>query len=239
MFSLYFRSALFSVFAVFFSLHVVEAAPRKPSVIVKVSDVSHVDRLTKKFNWRVKQTVTTGRSAIFVIEDVSEGQLKQLLKTEAGVLFVEENKVITMDGGETVLPLDGGETVLPLINMSFGTTTPSAILQDAVSYAQSLGVTLVAAGGNSNTEPLMYPARYLGVDGVVAVTNSDLKASFSNYGTAALFQRPAMVCGRRNRITRSPTSPAHPMLLRSSLPKPRWSSTRINVRFEANQVRIS
>ena len=57
MLNLYFRSTLFTVFAVLFSLHPVEAAPRKPSVIVKVNDVSHVDRLTKKFDWSATNLV--------------------------------------------------------------------------------------------------------------------------------------------------------------------------------------
>ena len=340
------------------------AASKKASVIVKVNDLSHVDRLSRKFNWRVLKTVRTGTSAIFVIEDVSEGQLKQLLKNEDGFVFAAENKALPLDGGETVLPLDGGETVLPLdggetvlplggsedqtisqlldggetvlpldelntirnaytaiaklvtpsarlilqaafrkiglypsvskatgrgviiadldtgadtchevlhgivtytfvdgadanapencptsstpvvpgyghgtrvasllrlvapeatiwavrvfdntgsaqistiyeavtfaadhgvdvINMSFGTTTPSEALQDALDYARSRGVTLVAAGGNSNAEPLMYPAQYPGVKGVAGVTNADIKTSFSNYGTAAFVSAPA------------------------------------------------
>ena len=86
-----------------------------------------------------------------------------------------------------IFAVDHGVNV---INMSFGTTTPSQTLQDAMDYARSRGVTLVAAGGNSNTEPLMYPARIPGVKGVVAVTNSDIKTSFSNYGAGAYVSAP-------------------------------------------------
>src|SRR6185295_12944852 len=77
-----------------------------------------------------------------------------------------------------------------VINMSFGTATPSQALEDAIDYAHSRGVVLVAAGGNNNTEPLMYPAQFSSVHGVVAVTNSDIKASFSNYGRDASFSAP-------------------------------------------------
>jgi hypothetical protein len=357
------RTTLFTIFATFLSLASVEAAPKKPSVIVKVSDVSHVDRLTRKYNWRVVKTIPRGTAAVFVIDDVSEGQIKQLLKNEAGVLLIEDNKALPLDGGETVLPLDGGETVLPLdggetvlplgsdqdwsitqlldggetvlpldelkmirssyaaivsnvapskrvilqpafrkiglypaiaratgrgvviadldtggdtchpmlkgivtytfvdgadanapencptsatqtvpgyghgtrvaslmrvmapearlwavrvfdnsgsaqtstiyeaiifaadhgvnvINMSFGTATPSAMLDDAINYARSLGVTLVAAAGNSNVEPMLYPAQSTGVKGIVAVTNGDIKTSFSSYGSAAFISAP-------------------------------------------------
>jgi subtilisin family serine protease len=78
-----------------------------------------------------------------------------------------------------------------VINMSFGTTEPSAALEDAINYARSRGVTLVAAGGNKNVEPLMYPAQISGVKGVVGVTSKDIKASFSNYGKGAALSAPA------------------------------------------------
>jgi subtilisin family serine protease len=77
-----------------------------------------------------------------------------------------------------------------VINMSFGTTEYSEALDDAMDYARGRGVTLVAAGGNSNVEPLMYPAQLSGVKGVVAVTNGDIKASFSNYGRGAYLSAP-------------------------------------------------
>jgi len=80
-----------------------------------------------------------------------------------------------------------------VINMSFGTTQASTALEDAISYARSRGVTLVAAGGNSNVEPLMYPAQISGVKGVVGVTSKDIKASFSNYGKGATLSAPAYI----------------------------------------------
>jgi subtilisin family serine protease len=77
-----------------------------------------------------------------------------------------------------------------VINMSFGTTTPSEALEDAMGYARERGVTLVAAAGNSNVEGLMYPARLSSVKGVVAVTDKDIKATFSNYGISANLAAP-------------------------------------------------
>ena len=80
-----------------------------------------------------------------------------------------------------------------VINMSFGTTQPSVALEDAINYARSRGVTLVAAGGNNNVEPLMYPAQISGVKGIVGVTSKDIKASFSNYGRGAVLSAPAYI----------------------------------------------
>ena len=336
---------------------------KKNSVIVRVHDVSHVAELSRKYGLQSLQTVNRGTGATFLVKGLSEGQLKQLLRDEPGFAWAESNKLLPLDGGETVLPLDGGETVLPLdggetvlplggstdqmisqlldggetvlpleelnairnaykflavavtpsshlllqpafrkiglypsipgatgrgviiadldtgadtchealsgvvtytfvsgpdanapencptnsttavpgyghgtrvasllrlvapeatvwamrvfdntgsaqiadiysavifaadhgvsvINMSFGTVTCSHALQDAMDYARSRGVILVAAGGNSNVEPLMYPAQIWGVAGVVAVTTGDIRTSFSNYGTAAAESAP-------------------------------------------------
>lgn len=77
-----------------------------------------------------------------------------------------------------------------VINMSFGTSESSEALENAMDYARDRGVTLVAAGGNSNVQPLMYPAKLSKVKGVVAVTNNDIKASFSNYGSGAKLSAP-------------------------------------------------
>lgn len=77
-----------------------------------------------------------------------------------------------------------------VINMSFGTTTDSLALKDAVQYARERSVTTLAAAGNSNAEPLMYPARYSEVKGMIATDIKDLKASFSNYGYLAFASAP-------------------------------------------------
>jgi subtilisin family serine protease len=357
------NSTLITICAVLFSLIPAYGAPKKASVIVKVNTVSRVSELAKKYGLKIKKSVNRGIGAAFVVEDLSQGQLKQLLKDEPDFAWVEDNKLVPLDGGETVLPLDGGETVLPLdggetvlplgastdqliaqllqtgtsalsveelntirsayaslarwvtpsqklllqpgfrkiglypsvlrasgqrvivadldtgadtchealrgvvtftfvegadanapencptnatvpvpgyghgtavasmirmvapqatiwamrvfdntgtaqtsdiyeaiifaadhgvdvINMSFGTTQPSQALEDAIAYARERGVVMVAAGGNNNTEPLMYPAANPGVKGVIAVTNGDLKTTFSNYGSMTSFSAP-------------------------------------------------
>lgn len=96
---------------------------------------------------------------------------------------------------------------------------------------------LVAAGGNSNVEPVMYPAQIPGVKAIVAVTTSDVKASFSNYGYKAYVSAPGY--GRESRIpiTRSLMSPALRTHRRSPPPKLRWSLMRISKCFRARPPR--
>lgn len=70
-----------------------------------------------------------------------------------------------------------------IINMSFGTNESSQALEEAVQYAYNHNVTCIAATGNSNKEPIAYPAGY--DDSVIAVgaTQYDkTRAPYSNYG---------------------------------------------------------
>ncbi len=59
----------------------------------------------------------------------------------------------------------------------------SAELRDAIDYAQSNGVLVVAAAGNQSRGTPGYPANFPGVVSVAAVDHSDALASFSNHGT--------------------------------------------------------
>ncbi len=69
-----------------------------------------------------------------------------------------------------------------VINLSLGSTTDSLVLKDAVNYASSKGVVVVAAAGNDGGAPCSYPAAYSNAICVVATDSKNLLASFSNIG---------------------------------------------------------
>jgi subtilisin family serine protease len=75
-----------------------------------------------------------------------------------------------------------------IINMSFGSPTPSAVLADAIAYARARGVMIVAATGNGDANGIggavSYPAAMDGVIGVGAVRYDHTRAGYSNYGPA-------------------------------------------------------
>lgn len=75
--------------------------------------------------------------------------------------------------------VDNGARV---INLSLGGTGFTSVLQDAVNYALTRNVLLVAAGGNDGTSAKMYPASFEGVLGVAATTSTNTLESFSNRG---------------------------------------------------------
>jgi thermitase len=68
------------------------------------------------------------------------------------------------------------------INLSLGTPNPSALLRDVVGEAAGLGVVVVAAAGNLNTNARQYPAAEACAIAVTSVNAQDKKSSFANYG---------------------------------------------------------
>jgi subtilisin family serine protease len=71
-----------------------------------------------------------------------------------------------------------------VVNMSFDVSTPSAALNQAVSYANQKGLVLVAAAGNESTSAPVYPAAFNShVMGIASTSNWDSRSSFSNYGS--------------------------------------------------------
>lgn len=72
-----------------------------------------------------------------------------------------------------------------VINMSLGGSPDSVTVDNAISYARGLGVTIVAAAGNSGCTPpstVLYPARNPNVIAVSATTNTNALATYSSCG---------------------------------------------------------
>ncbi|GAA3945695.1 S8 family serine peptidase [Actinoplanes auranticolor] len=81
-----------------------------------------------------------------------------------------------------VYAADHGATV---INLSLGSTSKITAVSNAVAYARSKGVTVVASAGNSRQSgsPTSYPAADAGVIAVAATDSTDAVASYSNQGS--------------------------------------------------------
>jgi subtilisin family serine protease len=69
-----------------------------------------------------------------------------------------------------------------VINMSWGDTFVTRLLDDVIRYAADQNVTLVASSGNSSTDIIHYPSGFEPVISVGATTDDDRLASFSNFG---------------------------------------------------------
>jgi hypothetical protein len=78
-----------------------------------------------------------------------------------------------------------------VVNMSFGKTKPGTVMEDAVRYARSHGVVLVASAGNEGNRAKFYPAAYRGVLSVAAVDENDVLTSWSTHGDWVKLAAPA------------------------------------------------
>lgn len=99
-----------------------------------------------------------------------------------------------------------------VINVSFGATTDSLVLREAVQEAQARGAIIVASAGNESQSAITYPAAYPGVISVAAsgrYTDQGIDyrslASFTNFGgvdvmapgVSVLSTVPESACGSR------------------------------------------
>ncbi len=84
--------------------------------------------------------------------------------------------------------VDNGANV---INMSLG-VPPSSDLEQAINYARSKGVLVVAAAGNDGSSTPTYPASYANCLAVAATGESDCLALFSNHGDSIDLAAPGV-----------------------------------------------
>lgn len=96
-------------------------------------------------------------------------------------------KVLAADGSGYISDLvDGVDWAMnqgvQVMNFSLGTTYNSEVLEAKLADAQSRGIVLVGAAGNTNGGSLLYPAAYSSVIAVSATDSNDNWASFSSVG---------------------------------------------------------
>ena len=70
-----------------------------------------------------------------------------------------------------------------IISMSWGGSGSTLTGQSLISAANSMGIVLVGAAGNADTDSPHYPAAYPEVISVGATNSMDMRTWFSNYGT--------------------------------------------------------
>jgi serine protease len=104
-------------------------------------------------------------------------------------------KVLSNGGGGTVADIAeairfAADNKAQVINMSLGGGGASQLMQDAIDYAHSKGVVIVAAAGNAGREAAEYPARYRHVIAVSALNSAGSKAKYSNFGAGVDISAP-------------------------------------------------
>ncbi|HEY9640018.1 MAG TPA: S8 family peptidase [Coleofasciculaceae cyanobacterium] len=133
-------------------------------------------------------------------------------------------KVLSGFGGGTVADIAeairfAADHNADVINMSLGGGGDAAILREAIDYAHSKGVVVVAAAGNANTNAASYPARYPHVIAVAAIDATGVKAPYSNFGAGVDISAPggSTANGEAGGILQNTIDPATGEALFSSL----------------------
>lgn len=109
--------------------------------------------------------------------------------------------------------VDSGASV---VSMSLGSYGYTRALQNAVDYALSNNVALVASAGNDGINAIPYPAHFEGVIGVTAIDSESQRAEFSNYSEFVDIAAPGVgvlaAWGDEQFISFSGTSAAAPYI---------------------------
>ena len=79
-----------------------------------------------------------------------------------------------------------------VINMSFGISTNSRTVREAVAAATAANIVVTGSAGNENSSTPQYPASYSSVLSVAATDLADKKGSFSNYGSSISVSAPGV-----------------------------------------------
>jgi len=79
-----------------------------------------------------------------------------------------------------------------VINMSFGISTNSRTVREAVAAAIAANIVVTGSAGNENSSTPQYPASYSSVLSVAATDLADKKGSFSNYGSSISVSAPGV-----------------------------------------------
>jgi thermitase len=78
---------------------------------------------------------------------------------------------------------DAVEKGARILSLSWGSDQDSQLIHEAIQYAYSQNVLIVAAAGNQASDTKFYPAAYDEVVAVTATDQFDYPAAFSNYGS--------------------------------------------------------
>jgi len=104
-------------------------------------------------------------------------------------------KVLSDGGGGTVADIAeairfAADHDADVINLSLGGNGDADVLREAIAYAHSKGVVIVAAAGNANTNSASFPARYPQAIAVSALDSSGSRAPYSNFGAGVDISAP-------------------------------------------------
>ena len=114
-----------------------------------------------------------------------------LMAIRAGLSLGGSSRMQDDDSASAIVyAADNGASI---INMSWGSERRSFVIQDAIDYAYSRGVVLVAAAGNSQKPKAIFPAAYRKVIAVASTEQNQQRFYQSNFGASIDIGAPGNV----------------------------------------------
>ena len=114
-----------------------------------------------------------------------------LMAIRAGLSLGGSSRMQDDDSASAIVyAADNGASI---VNMSWGSERRSFVIQDAVDYAYSRGVVLVAAAGNSQKPEAIFPAAYRKVIAVASTEQNQQRFYQSNFGASIDIGAPGNV----------------------------------------------
>lgn len=113
---------------------------------------------------------------------VQQGDLLIIKANNLDNLSTEENEAKSFSDSNIIEGIYYAvEQGADVINMSLGGSSPNTLVRNAIDFAYSEGVIIVAASGNDGENIALYPASYEHVISVGATDENKIIAAFSNY----------------------------------------------------------
>ena len=145
-----------------------------------VSDVNFTDSPTSDYNGHNHGTHVAGIAAAITGNNIGvTGLGRDCSLMNVKVLGDSGYGYSSWIASGIIWAADNGADV---INLSLGGSSSLETVEDAVDYAWSKGVVVVAAAGNNGSSSPFYPAYYANCIAVGASDTNDSLASFSNHG---------------------------------------------------------
>ena len=114
-----------------------------------------------------------------------------LMAIRAGLSLGGSSRMQDDDSASAIVyAADNGANI---VNMSWGSERRSFVIQDAIDYAYSRGVVLVAAAGNSQKPEAIFPAAYRKVIAVASTEQNQQRFYQSNFGASIDIGAPGNV----------------------------------------------
>lgn len=105
-----------------------------------------------------------------------------LMAVRAGLSLGDSSRLQDDDSAAAIVyATDNGASI---INMSWGSSQHSFVIQDAINYAHSHGVVLIGAAGNSKESDSFFPAAYRNVISVASTTQNKERFHRTNFGAS-------------------------------------------------------